>query len=60
VEFGGTLQNQDRKYFGPVRIQKLSIKLMNDKGDIVDLNGADWSITIVCEIMTGETPKKSS
>ena len=55
VEFGGTLQNQDRKYFGPVRIQKLSIKLMNDKGDIVDLNGADWSITIVCEIMTGET-----
>jgi hypothetical protein len=60
VEFGGTLQNQDRKYFGPVRIQKLSIKLMNDKGDVVDLNGADWSITIVCEIMTGETPKKSS
>ena len=54
VEFGGTLQNQDRKYFGPVRIQKLSIKLMNDKGDMVDLNGADWSITIVCEIMTGE------
>ena len=54
VEFGGTLQNQDRKYFGPVRIQKLSIKLMNDKGDVVDLNGADWSITIVCEMMTGE------
>ena len=57
VEFGGTLQNQDRKYFGPVRIQKLSIKLMNDKGDVVDLNGADWSITIICEIMTGEKPK---
>jgi hypothetical protein len=56
VEFGGTLQNQDRKYFGPVRIQKLSIKLMNDKGDVVDLNGADWSITIICEIMTGERP----
>jgi hypothetical protein len=57
VEFGGTLQNQDRKYFGPGRIQKLSIKLMNDKGDVVDLNGADWSITIICEIMTGEKPK---
>ena len=52
VEFGGTLQNQDRRYFGPVRIQKLSIKLMNDKGDVVDLNGADWSITIICEILT--------
>lgn len=51
MEFGGTLQNQDRKYFGPVRIQKLSVKLMNDKGDVVILNGANWSFTIICEIM---------
>lgn len=51
MEFGGTLQNQDRKYFGPVRIQKLSVKLMNDKGDVVNLNGGNWSFTIICEIM---------
>jgi hypothetical protein len=51
MEFGGTLQNQDRKYFGPVRIQKLSVKLMNDKGDVVLLNGANWSFTLICEIM---------
>lgn len=55
MEFGGTLQNQDRKYFGPVRIQKLSVKLMNDKGDVVNLNGANWSFTIICEIMVKNT-----
>ena len=51
MEFGGTLQNQDRKYFGPVRIQKLSVKLMNDKGSVVNLNGANWSFCLICEIL---------
>ena len=51
MEFGGTMQNQDRKYYGPVRIQKLSVQLMNDKGQIVDLNGANFSICIICEIL---------
>ena len=56
MEFGGTLQNQDRKYFGPVNIKKLSIKLMNDKGDVVDLNGTNWSFTLICEILN-DPPK---
>ena len=55
MEFGGTMQNQDRKYYGPVRIQKLSIKLMNDKGQIVDLNGANFSICLICEILNTNT-----
>lgn len=55
MEFGGTLQNQDRKYYGPVRIQKFSIKLMNDKGQIVDLNGANFSICLICEILNTNT-----
>jgi hypothetical protein len=49
VELGGTLQNQDRIYFGPVNIHRMAIKLMNDRGDIVDLNGANWSLQFVCE-----------
>ena len=49
VEFGGSLQQQERIYFGPVNIRRLSIKLINDKGDIIDLNGADWSFQFVCE-----------
>jgi len=55
MEFGGTLQNQNRKYFGPVNIKKLSIKLMNDRGDVIDLNGTNWSFTLICEILNTST-----
>jgi hypothetical protein len=57
MEFGGTLQNQDRKYFGPVRIQKFTAKLMNDKGAVVNLNGTNWSFTIICEILVNQPGK---
>tara|TARA_Y100000816_G_scaffold291476_1_gene282947 strand:+ start:4526 stop:7798 length:3273 start_codon:yes stop_codon:yes gene_type:complete len=49
VDYGGTLQNQERTYFGPVNINRMSVKLMNDRGEIVDLNGANWSFSFVCE-----------
>jgi hypothetical protein len=49
VEFGGTLQNQERVYFGPVNISRMSIKLINDRGEPVDLNGANWSFSFICE-----------
>jgi hypothetical protein len=55
MEFGGTLQNQNRKYFGPVNIKKMSIKLMNDRGNVVDLNGTNWSFTLICEILNTAT-----
>lgn len=49
VEFGGTLQNQQRVYFGPVNISRLTIQLLNDRGDVVDLNNASWSFSFICE-----------
>ena len=49
VEFGGSLQLQQRLYFGPVNIHRMSIKLLTDRGNIVDLNGANWSFSLVCE-----------
>lgn len=49
VEFGGTLQQQERSYFGPVNIGRIAVKLVNDKGDVVDLNGGNWSFQLVCE-----------
>ena len=49
VEFGGTLQNQDRTYFGPVNIRKMSVQLLNDKGNIVDLNGQNWSFSFIVD-----------
>lgn len=49
VEFGGTLQNQDRIYFGPVNISRMKIQLLTDRGDVVDLNNANWSFSLMCE-----------
>ena len=49
VEFGGTLQNQERVYFGPVNIQRVGIRLITDKGNALDLNNANWSFSLICE-----------
>ena len=56
VEFGGSLQNQERKYFGPVNIKKMSVKLITDHGDTLDLNGCDWSFSLLCEQMYKQKP----
>jgi hypothetical protein len=61
VEFGGTLQAQERAYFGPVNIHRMAIKLVNDRGELVDLNGANWSLQFICEQLyqsTGSENKK--
>ena len=57
IEFGGTLQLQERSYFGPVNIRRMSIRLVNDKGDVVDLNGANWSFSLICEQLYTATNK---
>jgi hypothetical protein len=48
-DYGGSLQQQERLYFGPVNIRRLKIQLFNNQGNLVDLNGADWSFSFVCE-----------
>jgi hypothetical protein len=49
VEFGGSLQDNKRTYFGPVNLERLHVKLLDDKGNLLNLNGADWSITLISE-----------
>jgi hypothetical protein len=49
VEYGGSLQNQDRNYYGPVNISKMSVTLMTDRGDVLNLNGANWSFSLISE-----------
>jgi hypothetical protein len=49
VEYGGTLQQQERAYFGPVNIHRMSVQLITDRGDVLDLNGANWSFGLVCQ-----------
>ena len=54
LEFGGLLvENANsltfnrRNYFGPVDIERIEVKLFDDKGNLLNLNGADWSFSII-------------
>jgi len=49
VDFSGSLQDNKRIYFGPVDIDRLRIRLLDDKGNILNLNGADWCVTLITE-----------
>jgi len=49
VEFSGGLQDNKRNYFGPVDIDRLHIKLLDDRGNIVNLHGLDWCFTVISE-----------
>jgi len=49
VEFGGTLQNQERIFFGPVNIKRMTVRILTDKGTILNLNNANWSFSLVAQ-----------
>lgn len=51
VEFSGSLQDSSRIYFGPVNIERMAVKLLDDKGNVLNLNGNDWCFTLVCECL---------
>jgi len=51
IEFGVNLQSNERTYFGPVDIDRLRIKLVDDKGNVVNLHDHDWSFTLTIEQM---------
>ena len=51
VEFSGSLQDSVRTYFGPVNIDRLEVKLLDDKGNILNLNGNDWCVTLIAECL---------
>ena len=49
MDFGGSLQDNKRTYFGPVNLERLHVKLLDDKGNLLNLNGLDWSLTLISE-----------
>jgi hypothetical protein len=51
VEFSGSLQDSERVYFGPVNIERMAVKLLDDKGNILNLNGNDWCVTLIAECL---------
>lgn len=51
VDFSGSLQNSRRTYFGPVNIERMAVKLLDDKGNVLNLNGNDWCFTLVADCL---------
>lgn len=51
VELSGSLQDNIRTYFGPVNIERMAVKLINDKGYVLDLNGLDWAVTLITDCL---------
>ena len=49
VDSSGSLQNQQRTYVGPVNIRRLMVRLLSDKGSILNLNGVNWCFTFLAE-----------
>lgn len=51
VDFSGSMQDNKRVYFGPVSIDRMRVKLVDDRGFTVDLHGAEWCFTMISEIL---------
>lgn len=51
VEFSGSLQDNIRTYFGPVNVDRMRIRLLNDKGNTINLNGLEWCVTLICDCL---------
>ncbi len=51
IEFGGSLQTNERTYFGPVAISRIHIKLLDDKGNVINLNDCNWSFSLICQAL---------
>lgn len=47
TSFGANLLLNERRYYGPVDINKMKVRLVDDKGNTVNLNGADWCMSII-------------
>lgn len=47
VENANSLTFNIRNYFGPVDIERVEVKLYDDKGRLLNLNGGEWSCSII-------------
>ena len=48
---------KSRNYYGPVKLQKLKIRLLDEYGKVIDINNVDISITF--EIESLDIPYKN-
>ena len=46
VYFNDVLNNNKRTYNGTTSLQNFEVRLYDDDGDVVNLNGLDWSFSV--------------
>ena len=46
IDDSSDLVHRDRNYFGPVTIEKIEVKLLDKFGDLINLNGSDYSFVL--------------
>ena len=49
IVYGQGLEANTRTYFGPVNIDRMRVRLLDDKGNLVNLNDIDWSFSLLVE-----------
>ena len=47
--YGSSLELNTRAYFGPVDLDRFTIKLIDNNGNLINLNNRDWSFTLRVE-----------
>ena len=47
--WNSSMEDTAREYFGPVTLRRLRVRLLNDKGYTIDLNGMDFSFALLIE-----------
>jgi len=46
-----TFISEPRKYFGPIDLTRIQIRLLDDYGRIIDMNGADYSFCLLVHVV---------
>jgi hypothetical protein len=49
-----------REYFGPVNISRISVKILNQKGNLVNFHGTDFSFALQVKTIYNLTQKSKS
>ena len=44
-------EDRIRRYFGPVDIKRLQVQILDEYGNVIDLNNMDWSFTLSLELL---------
>ena len=47
--WNSSLEDTAREYFGPITLKRIRVRLLNDKGYVVNLNNMNFSFSLIAE-----------